>query len=159
MDEALLAAIAIGPAASGGTSMWDRTSSDAKFRTRTAESFSASFWTASNRIERCIRPARVELTPMSAPELSMMLRTRRKRFNRTTAFLCVNFCATPEYISAWARSAASDGLSRRTLRRGSRRFGSNALTLAVLKHATIAVLKRPSLRRCASTFAVSSCSL
>ena len=87
-----------------------------------------------------------------------MLRTRRSRFNRTTAFLWPSFCPIPENISDVANMDDREGLRRMSLSKGSRRFGSNALTLFEVKQDMISLVKLP-LIRWPSTLAVSSCSL
>lgn len=67
-------------------SMWLRTSSEARFRTSTAGSLSASLWMASKRTLNW-RSALVDNAGGSDSQPSMMLRTRRSRFGRATAFL------------------------------------------------------------------------
>jgi len=71
-------------------SLCDLTSSDARLRTSTAVSFSASIWIVSNRDRTCLTFKELLPLPMpniSASQASRMLRTRRRRLSLTTAFL------------------------------------------------------------------------
>ena len=64
----------------------------------------------------------------------------------------------PAYISGLASDAARDGESRTTLRSGSNKLGSKAVTFGVLKQEIIASVKL-ACSKYRSTLAVSSCSL
>ncbi|PHH87295.1 hypothetical protein CDD83_9063 [Cordyceps sp. RAO-2017] len=105
------------------STMCDRSSSEARLRTSTAESVSASARIESMS-ERTWAPLSVWApspppTPPPASHASVMVRTRRSRLSRTTGFLCPSRWAMPASISGRASDAATDGLSRSSLSSGS----------------------------------------
>jgi hypothetical protein len=98
---------------------------------------------------------------ISAPSSSLesqILRMILSKLRRTSAFLVRSFCAVRRKRSGCMRELAMGGLRRRSFCRGSRKF-SKLSALLWLKQLIIAWEKLSSLRRCSSTFAVSSCNL
>lgn len=124
----------------------DLTSSDARFRTKTAESFSERVEMAPISERTCELLSDRVPSPLPRPgsQASIIVLTSLSRLSRTTAFLWPNRCAIPANISGFASDAATDGLRRKSLSSGSSRFESNELILFVLKQLTIARVKVPS---------------
>jgi hypothetical protein len=133
------------------------TSSEAMFRTRTAESWDASLRIKlKSSVKAAERPGLLDEME-GVGVASQMLRTMRRRLRRMMALLWESFWMMRPKRSARAREEATGGERRRSFWRGSRRF-SKAFALEVVKHFTMEVVKS-SARRCSSTLAVSSWSL
>lgn len=138
-------------AAREATSSEDLSRSDASSRTKMAGSVLAVSRITSARPTFSIR------SPNSSAASTTLLIILR-RLSRTRAFLVRSFCAAREKSSGWAKEDAIGGERRKSFCSGSRKFSKES-ALELVKASMMACENAGFVRRCSSTFAVSSWSL